>query len=680
VSWAVAGLVYAGGYAALVVALADRPAARLLVGNIALLLPPIALLAALARQRHRWIGRHALFWNAIAAWALFWLLGQTGWFVDEVVRGELLPWLRWHIVLQLAASALPLIALVAWPHRGTRSETASTAAIDIASLTFLTGFLYWALVIAPGLDPAHAPDARLSLSLLGPTIRFVSAAGLLWAAHLARDTGWSLAYRRLAAGLAIGCAALAVVAISTASGTYQSGSWLDIGWMVPFFFAAWAAEAAPSSAPETPSLLRPARHASPALLFAAVIAVPLVGYGLLYTTSLGARIDGLREIATAATLVVGAALLVLRLRVEQRAVDRANERVRLLAAACEQAGELIVIMRDNAIEYANDAFCKATGYSRRELEIVSRQQLVAPQSREQMPTHRERIRNRQITRAQTVMARRDGSTFHADWVAAPILDDGGQVTHIVAVVRDLTDDLRLREQLVRSERLSALGQFVSGAAHEINNPLQAVVGTLGVLLRESSDAGIRDDLERAHREAGRAGRIVRNLLAFVRTSPDERLLVDLADVVKATLSVRAYDLELAGITVSEDFASSLPLVLANREDIQRVVVNLIANAQQAIADGPGRGTLTVRTRVEADRAVLEVADDGPGVGREMEHRLFEPFSTTRQPGEGTGLGLSIAFGIVNAHGGSLELVPSARGACFRVTLPGAGFPGPVNVH
>jgi PAS domain S-box-containing protein len=678
VSWAVAGVAYAAVYAAVVALLGDRHGARLLFGNVALILPPLALLVALARSRRRWLGRHAVFWAAIGAWAVLWLVGQVGWFADEVSRSVPVPWFKWHILLQLSASALPLIALVAWPHRGLRTDTASTAAIDIASLTFLTSFLYWALVIAPGLDPAHSQTALQTLTVLGPATRLASALGLAWAAYSARSTPWAVVYQRLALGMVSGFVVLVILSLGVRHGAYQTGSWPDIGWILPFFFAAWAVAAAPSSERETRSILLPTRHASPTLLFAAVLVVPLVGYGLRYALPFGSRVDELRQIATAFTLVVGAALVVLRLRVEHRAVERANSRARLLAAACEHAGELIVVVRDNVIEYANRAFCKATGYSLPELETLPPQALVAPQSRGELPAYRERMRSRQITRAQTVMARRDGSTFQADWVAAPIQEDAGHVTYVVAVVRDLTEDLRLREQLVRSERLSALGQFVAGAAHEINNPLQSVVGTLGVLLRESHDPAIRDDLERAHREAGRAGRIVRNLLAFVRTEPDGRLLVDVNDLIRSAVSVRAYELELAGIQVSQEYAPGLPLVHGNREDIQQVIANLIVNAQQALAGR--RGTLAIRTAADCDRVVLEIADDGPGVPPEMAGRLFEPFSTTREPGEGTGLGLSIAFGIVNAHGGSLELVPTGCGACFRVTLPGAGFPGPSSVH
>ena len=249
-----------------------------------------------------------------------------------------------------------------------------------------------------------------------------------------------------------------------------------------------------------------------------------------------------------------------------------------------------------------------------------------------------------------------------------------------AVIRDLTEELRLREQLVRGERLSALGEFVSGVAHEINNPLQSVIGTLELLLDQPHDPAVRVDLERTRFEAGRAGRIVRNLLTFVKHSSNERLLADLNEIVKSTVSVRAYELEMAGIATREEYSPLLPLVLANREEIQQVILHLIINAQQAMTAAPGPRVLSIRTSMIGGDAVLEVRDTGPGVPADAAGRIFEPFFTTKTAGGGSGLGLSLSLGIANAHRGTLDHLPTESGSCFRLTLPGAGFPGPASVH
>src|SRR5438309_109431 len=200
-NWAIAGLAYCGLYAALVWALGDRSSARLLVGNAALLLPPFVPLAVIIRRRAAWRGRQAVFFGAIAAWAALWLIGQVGWASDEILRSVPLPWFKWHIILQLSGSALPFIALVAWPHRGVRDDTAMTAAIDIAVLGFLTGFLYWSLIIAPGMDAAHAAEGLRTLAIVGPIVRLVAVVGLVAAAAAADSRAWSAVYQRLAAGM-----------------------------------------------------------------------------------------------------------------------------------------------------------------------------------------------------------------------------------------------------------------------------------------------------------------------------------------------------------------------------------------------------------------------------------------------------------------------------------------------
>ena len=681
-NWAIAGLIYAGVYAALMTALADHASWRLAIGDVALLLPPLAPLYVLATRRDAWRGRQAVFWGAIGAWALLWLVGQTAWASDELLHAAYLPWFKWPIIMQLCASALPLIALVAWPHRGVLAETAMTVALDISALVFLTGFLYWSLIIAPGMDPAHNRLALLSLATIGPLVRLAAVAGLLWAASSAGKNAWGLVYRRLAFGMIAAFAVLIWMSLSAVRGDYQTGSPFDVGWMLPFFFAAWAAATSPASPAEPRvSPTRPLPTASPLLLFAALLSVPVVGYGLRWLMPLGDPVDTLRELATAFTLVCGIGLVLVRLRVEQRFGEQANQRLRLLATACEQAGELIIIIgRDSHIEYANDAFCRASGYSHEELDSIAPSALVAVESAASIPIFNQSLKARKVTRLTASLARKDGGTFQAACVAAPIVDAAGRVTHFVTVIRDTTEELRLREQLVRGERLSALGEFVSGVAHEINNPLQSIIGSLELVLDQHLDTALRGDIERARFEAGRAGRIMRNLLRFVRQAPNDRMLLDLNEIVKATMGVRAYELELVGIQIREEYAPLLPLVLVNREEIQQVILNLVMNAQQAMSDPAGTRVLSVRTFMAGPDAVVEVRDSGPGIPTELAGRIFEPFFTTKSAGAGPGLGLSLSLGIANAHQGQLELVPATAGCCFRLTLPGSGFPGPASVH
>ena len=237
-------------------------------------------------------------------------------------------------------------------------------------------------------------------------------------------------------------------------------------------------------------------------------------------------------------------------------------------------------------------------------------------------------------------------------------------------MRDLTEELRLRDQMVTHERLSAIGEVVSGVAHEISNPLQSVMGLADVMLHGRLEADARADLDRMHSEVDRAGNIIRSLRMFVRRAPFDRRPVDLNVTVRKALAMRRAELERRRIQVVDQCAADVPSVYATRDDLQQVVWQLVVNAEEAMTRGGGR-TLTLRTASQrAGAAVtLEVIDEGPGVPLHLVGRIFEPFFSTKPVGDGQGLGLSVAFGIVAAHGGSLELVPTQRGACFRVTLP-----------
>jgi two-component system NtrC family sensor kinase len=269
-----------------------------------------------------------------------------------------------------------------------------------------------------------------------------------------------------------------------------------------------------------------------------------------------------------------------------------------------------------------------------------------------------------------VHRRKDGSTFPAATTVVALKSRDGIVTHFVGVARDITDELKLRDQLVHSERLSAIGELVAGVAHEINNPLQTIVGCVELMMEERRASGQVADLELVRKEAGRAGQIVRNLLAFVRRSSPDRSAADLNQIARAAVRLRENQLALANITLKLELHDGVLPVLVNREEIQQIVLNLVTNAEHAI--GERSGSIIVRTTAGERAHSVQVVDDGPGISAELKGRVFEPFFTTKEVGEGTGLGLSIALGIANAHGGSLQLCqPEAggRGACFQLTLP-----------
>ena len=169
-------------------------------------------------------------------------------------------------------------------------------------------------------------------------------------------------------------------------------------------------------------------------------------------------------------------------------------------------------------------------------------------------------RTHRVWRGTLVHRRKDGSTFQSSSVIVPLTDERGLVTHYVAVERDISDEVRLREQLIHTERLSAVGQLVSGVAHELNNPLQSVLGFTERLLEAEREPQTKRDLEQVRSEAIRAGKIVRNLLAFVRRSSSERFLAHLNDIVRTTLTLRSYEFGSANIRLEEHYADGLPVV------------------------------------------------------------------------------------------------------------------------
>ncbi len=342
-------------------------------------------------------------------------------------------------------------------------------------------------------------------------------------------------------------------------------------------------------------------------------------------------------------------------------------RVALLAAALEHLGDGIVVARaDGTIEYANAAFLRASGYARQDLASLTSSDLMHAGS---TLTGRQivgAIRERGVWRGTLLLRRRDGTTYQASCTVAALRGPSGEITHLVGAGRDVTEEMSLREQLVHTERLSAIGALVAGVAHELNNPLQTILGSAEVLLDEQP-AG-RRELELIRREASRAAQIVRNLLAFVRRTAPDRVAADLNDLVRTTIELRQYHLERSNIAVDVALHPDRLPIFVNREEIQQIVLNLVLNAEQALEACHG-GRISVRTFTRGGSHAVEIADDGPGIDKDLRGKIFEPFFTTKEVGQGTGLGLSISHGIALAHGGSLELCPQSRGACFQLALP-----------
>jgi two-component system NtrC family sensor kinase len=243
---------------------------------------------------------------------------------------------------------------------------------------------------------------------------------------------------------------------------------------------------------------------------------------------------------------------------------------------------------------------------------------------------------------------------------------------VLCLIRDVTDQKMLQEQLIQSEKMSAIGQLVSGVAHELNNPLAGISAFAQLLLAEKRfPPDQRTAAETIYSEARRASRIVQNLLTFARQHKAEKGPTAINQVLDDTLELRGYELRVRGIDVRREYDESLPDTMADAHQLQQVFLNLITNAEQAMEKASGHHhRLTVRTRRAGEGIRIEIEDTGGGIPPNLIERIFNPFFTTKPTGSGTGLGLSISLGIVREHEGRIwaENVPQG-GARFVVELP-----------
>jgi PAS domain S-box-containing protein len=236
--------------------------------------------------------------------------------------------------------------------------------------------------------------------------------------------------------------------------------------------------------------------------------------------------------------------------------------------------------------------------------------------------------------------------------------------------RQAYDNLRhTQEQLLQSEKMAAVGQLISGVAHELNNPLTAILGYSQLLSSSKyvNEQGA-DYVNKVYKQARRTHRIVNNLLSFARQQKPERLPVRINQVIEDTLALRDYDLRINNIRIHRDLEKDLPLTGADAHQLQQVFLNILNNAVDAILERSDRGDIWVRTS-QGDRCIVtEFVDSGPGM--KDTHRVFDPFYTTKPVGKGTGLGLSICYGIISEHGGEISVKnATGQGASVSVSLP-----------
>jgi signal transduction histidine kinase/FixJ family two-component response regulator len=262
--------------------------------------------------------------------------------------------------------------------------------------------------------------------------------------------------------------------------------------------------------------------------------------------------------------------------------------------------------------------------------------------------------------------------------ARPVLDPIGRLLGRVEIYRDLTAQRVFHSKLLQTEKLAALGQMLSGVAHELSSPLTSILGYAHRLLARQDIPGRTEEVRQIYQEAERAGAILRQVLLNARETLPERRAVSVNQIVQRSVDLQRFSLAAEKIRLEIDLDPALPFVQGDPGHLQQVLINLVNNARQAIEQQGQGGTIRLRTRRTGERRVLlEVADNGPGIPPAILARIFDPFFTTKPAGVGTGLGLSIVLSVVREHGGQVHVTsPPQGGAVFQIELPAAAERSP----
>ena len=332
----------------------------------------------------------------------------------------------------------------------------------------------------------------------------------------------------------------------------------------------------------------------------------------------------------------------------------------------------LILVADTAglISYANRRWYDM-GFAQNEVLGRPLEDLVAPARRAAFNEgFASTLAGQQVDNLELQIVRGGARVGHFSVNLSPMRDEQGNVASIVVVMSDITDAATLQAKLIHSEKMAATGQLVSGVAHEVNNPLTAILGFADLLMENPEvPESARKDLRVILQEAQRTKQIVQNLLSFARQMPPQRKPVQLNAILRRTVQLRAYDFHSRGVEITEAFDEKLPQVIGDAHQLQQVFLNILNNAYDAMR-GTGRPA-RIEIRTASAGKFVEVAFRDNGHGISFPERIFDPFFTTKEIGKGTGLGLSICYGIVREHGGEISCHNNAgaEGATFVVRLP-----------
>jgi PAS domain S-box-containing protein len=339
-------------------------------------------------------------------------------------------------------------------------------------------------------------------------------------------------------------------------------------------------------------------------------------------------------------------------------------------------GIIIADVKTRKFIHANPAICALLGYSQEELTRMSVSDIHPKTSLEYVFAEFDaQVRGEKIFSTLPCL-KKDGTIFYADITSTKAIIDGrecniGFFTDITARKLAEVENLHLREKAEMSSRLAAVGEMAAGIAHEINNPLTSVIG-FSELLMEKQDlpSDVKEELKSIFKGSNRVKDIVRRMLTFARPTKPDRTGTSINELIVATLDLRSYVLRTANIEVVKHLDPELPWIVADPGQMQQVFLNLIVNAEFSMKKAHGRGILAITTEKMDNHIHISFKDDGTGMSKEVEDKLFNPFFTTKDIGEGTGLGLSLSRSIITEHGGTIEVESDpGKGANFIITLP-----------
>ncbi len=351
----------------------------------------------------------------------------------------------------------------------------------------------------------------------------------------------------------------------------------------------------------------------------------------------------------------------------EEALRESEERYRLVV---ENADEGIIVSQATHMKFINPLAVRELGYTEEELKIRPFIELIHPDDREMvMRQHMDALSGKKVPRSITYrIFDRKGNIRWIEVIGSRITWENEP--SVLLFVKDISERKTLEQQLIQAEKLSGLGTMISGVAHELNNPLTAIMGNAELMfMNKTLPERVIKSSEVIFKESERAAKIVSGLLTFAREHKQERKMVNVNDIIRESYKLREYNLKVSNIELRLSLAGDLPPTYADPYQLQQVFTNIINNACDALRDKNG-GTLTTRSTRKGETLLIEFEDDGPGIAKKNIKKIFDPFFTTKEVGKGTGLGLSMSYGIIEEHGGKIHVESEpGKGATFTVSIP-----------